>query len=78
MHNFESNALRMKNDDVFNTMQINKFIMKHIQDHIDHPTDIFTDLFVCSMGKNVIAVDAGGASTQALDTFANKMCHAYF
>ena len=52
--------------------------MKHIQDHIDNPTEIFTDLFVSLTGENATAVDAGGVSTQILDTFSNAVCHNFY
>ena len=59
-------------------MQIYKLIMKHIQDHINHPTELFTSLFVYLTGKNEMAVDAGGLNAQMLDTFSNAMCYNFF
>ena len=67
----------MKNDDITNTTQTHNMIMKHVDDHVDQPTELFTDLFVSLTGKNSTTLDAGGASIQTLYTFANTLCHFF-
>ena len=71
--NFESTVLRMKNDDIINNIQMCNLIMKHIEDNIDRPTDLLTDLFFSLHAKNAAAIDTRGASTHMLDTFANTI-----
>ena len=53
-------------------------VTKHIEDNVYRPTELFTDLFVSLTGKNATDIDAGGAITQTIDMFANKMCHGFF
>ena len=68
----------MKNDHITNTTQTLDVIMKHIQHHVDHPIELFTDLFVSLTGENATAIEAGGTSTQIVDTFANTTCRDFF
>ena len=51
--------------------------MKHFDDRIDQPTEIFTDLFFSLTGKNATTIDGGCASTQISDTFANMLYHTF-
>ena len=69
--------MQIKNDNIINSAQIRNLITKHIEDNIDRLTELLTDLFVSLSGENAAGVDAGGTSTQTLDTFAKTMCHIF-
>ena len=72
-YNFEYTVLWMKKEKIINNIQMCNLIMKHIEDNIDRPTDLLTDLFFSLHAKNAAAIDTRGASTHMLDTFANTI-----